>query len=136
MPLPLRYIFDVGDNSDDNQKIRSNSMIGGHSTIEDYVNFGLGAICHQYSHIGMGVMLGMGAVVTKNKRVLPFNTYIGSPIRFLKENKHLIDKLGFNASKISEHRKMYVSEWKRSRGAAANKTEGIALSNLDSEEHF
>lgn len=120
----------------DNVTLSSNSLIGGHSTIDDYVNFGLGATCHQYSYIGMGVMLGMGAVAPKRKRIIPFSVYIGSPIRFLKENKHLIDKLGFSTSKISECRKIYVSEWKKRNVMTANKIENTVLQNLDSEEHF
>jgi UDP-N-acetylglucosamine acyltransferase len=95
-----------------NVTLSSNSLIGGHSLIDDYANFGLGATCHQYSHIGMGAMLGMGAVVPKNKNIIPFTIYIGNPIRHLKDNKYLIDKLGFNDLNIHKIRKEYYSKAK------------------------
>lgn len=63
-----------------------NSLLGGHSYIMEGVNFGLGAICHQYSVIGAYSMLGMGTVVTKKSKILCGKIYVGSPARLLKNN--------------------------------------------------
>jgi UDP-N-acetylglucosamine acyltransferase len=111
-----------------NVTLSSNSLIGGYSTIEDYVNFGLGAICHQYSRIGMGAMLGMGAIVPKNKKVIPFNIYVGNPIKLLKENKHLIGKLELNECKTKAYRSEYLSVWRASQGIK-NTKENILVEN-------
>jgi UDP-N-acetylglucosamine acyltransferase len=120
-----------------NVTLSSNSLIGGYSTIDDYANFGLGAICHQYSHIGTGAMLGMGAIVPKNKKVIPFNIYVGNPIKILKENKHLIGKLGFNENEIKAYRSDYSSMWRMSHGIKNNKPENsVPESVFVGEEHF
>ena len=65
-----------------------NVLIGGHSSVGYGVNFGLGAICHQFSVIGSGSMVGMGAIVTKKSTIEPFKTYVGNPCKYLKDNEH------------------------------------------------
>jgi len=49
-------------------------------------NFGLGAVCHQFSIIGAYSMVGMGTVITKNTQITPGKIYVGSPAKYLKEN--------------------------------------------------
>lgn len=94
-----------------NVTLSCNALVGGHSIIEDDVNFGLGSICHQFSYIGRGAMIGMGTVIPKKKRILPFKTYIGNPVRELKDNQHLIDKLNVEEKVLNELRTNYSKEY-------------------------
>jgi hypothetical protein len=54
-----------------------------------------------------GVMLGMGAVVTKQSNLYRFSTFVGSPARMLKENVHLIKLLG--NEKVNEIMEKYAN---------------------------
>lgn len=63
-----------------------NVLIGGHSYLMEGCNFGLGAICHQFSIIGSYSMIGMGAIITKSTKVIPGKIYTGTPAKYLKEN--------------------------------------------------
>jgi UDP-N-acetylglucosamine acyltransferase len=54
-------------------------LIGGHTTVGDRTNIGLGSVVHQRLTIGEGVMVGMGSVVTND---LPcYALAFGSPAR-------------------------------------------------------
>jgi UDP-N-acetylglucosamine acyltransferase len=54
-------------------------LIGGHTTVGDRTNIGLGSVVHQRLNIGEGVMVGMGSVVTND---LPaYALAFGSPAR-------------------------------------------------------
>lgn len=68
-----------------------NVLIGGHSLLGRWVNMGLGSICHQYSIIGSGAMIGMGCIITKKTPVKPFETHVGNPAKYLRQNDHRID---------------------------------------------
>jgi len=74
-----------------NCTISCNVLIGGHSILGRWVNMGLGSICHQYSVIGGGSMIGMGCIITKKTPVKPFETHVGNPARHLRANNHRID---------------------------------------------
>lgn len=74
-----------------NCTISCNVLIGGHSILGRWVNMGLGSICHQYSVIGGGSMIGMGCIITKKTPVKPFETHVGNPARHLRANVHRID---------------------------------------------
>ncbi len=90
-----------------NCTISCNVLLGGHSMIGNKVNMGLGAICHQFSLIGEGAMIGMGTVIPKQKRIVPYKTYVGNPSRELKDNKKLIDSLKLDEKYIIDLRKDY-----------------------------
>lgn len=77
----------------DDTTLSCNVIIGGHSSIGCDVNFGIGAICHQFSVIGSGSMIGMGAIVTKTSEVKPLETHVGNPCKYLKDNTYKKDKL-------------------------------------------
>ncbi len=68
--------------------ISCNVLIGGHSLLGAWVNMGLGSICHQYSAIGGGSMIGMGCIITKKSRIKPFETHVGNPAKFIGMNEH------------------------------------------------
>jgi len=77
----------------DNSTLSINAVIGGHSSLGYDVNFGIGAVCHQFSVIGSGAMIGMGAIVTKKSKILPLQTYVGNPCKHLKENTYKRSRL-------------------------------------------
>lgn len=72
----------------DKTTLSCNVLIGGHSIVGEDVNFGLGSICHQFSVIGGGSMIGMGAIITKSANISPFGVYVGNPAKYLKVNTH------------------------------------------------
>ena len=73
-----------------NCTLACNVLIAGHSLLGRYVNMGLGSVCHQYSRIGSGSMIGMGTVITKKVNPKCFGLYVGTPPRCLKMNEHLM----------------------------------------------
>lgn len=69
--------------------ISCGAKIGGHAKICGHVNIGLNAVIHQRQKIMEGVMIGMGAVVTKKLITEPYKVYIGNPARLYGDNnKH------------------------------------------------
>jgi UDP-N-acetylglucosamine acyltransferase len=87
-----------------------NSLIGGHSIVDDYANLGLGCICHQFSYIGKGSMIGMGTIIPKNKEILPFATYVGNPSKYLKRNNHLIKKHNLSDEHLLKETSIYLEK--------------------------
>jgi UDP-N-acetylglucosamine acyltransferase len=75
-------------------------MIGGHSTVLDGANVGLGAVVHQRLVIGERAMVGMGSVVTKN--VPPYATAFGNPAVVRNSNKVGMERAGLSPELISE----------------------------------
>lgn len=85
-----------------------NSVVGGHSHVMKKANFGLGAVCHQFSVIGSYTMLGMNAVVTKKSQVLPGNIYKGVPIGpTLKINTVGLQRSAVTNDMLLEERRRY-----------------------------
>ena len=74
-----------------NVNISPLTSLGGYVSIENNANLGQGVIIHPRLHIGKGSMIGMNATVTKS--VPDFETWIGSPAKFLKMNEKAIKKL-------------------------------------------
>ena len=71
---------------EDNATISNAVQLGGHCRIMKNANLGFGCMVHQFQVIGSFSMVGMGTVVTKKSEILPGNTYVGSPARYLKKN--------------------------------------------------
>ncbi len=71
--------------------------IAGFVYVMEWVNFWMGAICHQSTVIGAYSMLWMGTIVTKKSAILPWKIYIWSPATFLRENT-----IGLERGSISE----------------------------------
>jgi UDP-N-acetylglucosamine acyltransferase len=67
--------------------ISCGAKIGGHTVIQDFVNLGLNACIHQKLTIPLGVIIGMGAVVTKKTELVPYTKLAGVPARIIGENK-------------------------------------------------
>lgn len=72
--------------------ISANVLLGGHCYVMENANLGMGAIVHQYSVIGAGVMLGMGSIVTKKTKIEPMGVYMGNPARYVRENTYVTGK--------------------------------------------
>jgi len=66
--------------------------LGGKVTVDDFANFGQGVIVHPRLKIGKGSMLGMNATVTKD--IPDWETWAGTPAKFLKMNERGIKKYG------------------------------------------
>jgi UDP-N-acetylglucosamine acyltransferase len=64
------------------------AKIGGHTVIGDEANIGLNAVIHQKQNIPAGVMIGMGAVVTKKAKPGPYEIYAGNPAKYIGENQN------------------------------------------------
>jgi UDP-N-acetylglucosamine acyltransferase len=60
--------------------------IGGHAKIGNNTNIGLNATVHQKVIIPEGIMIGMGAVITKKTELIPYHKYVGVPARNIGEN--------------------------------------------------
>lgn len=70
----------------DNNTISCGVKIGGHCLVGSNTNLGLNAVIHQRKLIPDGVMIGMGAVVTKKTELQNGMKYAGNPARLLGEN--------------------------------------------------
>lgn len=66
------------------------TCLGGSVIVKDYANIGMGVMAHPRLVIGTGSMVGMNATVTKD--VPEFETWVGTPAKFLKINQKGIDK--------------------------------------------
>jgi UDP-N-acetylglucosamine acyltransferase len=99
-PTVLSKVTEIGSNNylmmysyvahdcivEDNTTISNSVQIGGHCRIMKNANIGFGCMIHQFQVIGSYSMLGMGTIVTKKSTILPGNTYVGSPAKYLKKN--------------------------------------------------
>lgn len=77
----------------DDVVMANNVQIGGHSCVMKSANIGLSSVIHQFSLVGAGAMLGMGAIVTKSTVIKPFGKYVGSPAKFIGSNDYVINKI-------------------------------------------
>ncbi len=76
-----------------NNTIACGAKIGGFVKTGEYVNIALNGCVHQRLIIPEGVMLGMNSTLTKTIELHSYGIYAGTPARFLKKNKVLIDRL-------------------------------------------
>lgn len=99
----------VGHDSvlEDKVNLSCNVLIGGHSYLMKGCNFGLGAICHQFSIIGSYSMIGMGAIITKSTKVEPGKIYIGSPAKYLKDNFIGLERNNINLNILNKFINQY-----------------------------
>lgn len=63
-----------------------NSIIGGHTTVGEKTNFGLGAVSHQRLNIPEGCMIGMNSTITKKTIMTPNRKFAGSPAKDIGSN--------------------------------------------------
>ncbi len=91
--------------------IYNNVQVSAHTYISSFSEIGLSAAIHSFSFLGEGCIIGMGAVIPKNKRILPYKVYVGVPCKELKDNIQLIKKLNKPDLEIIELRKAYNTEF-------------------------
>ena len=96
-----------------NVTIANNAQIAGHTYISSFCNIGLSAVIHQFSFLGEGCMIGMGTVIPKQKRILPYKVYVGAPCKELRDNQYLIDKNQIGEKDLAELRKHYNTEFNK-----------------------
>lgn len=91
-----------------------NVLIGGHARIFRGANLGLGAVVHQHCAVGHYSMIGMNATVTKKSKIEALRKYVGTPARYLGENKIAFEKFGFTSysQKYFNH---LINTWKMQR---------------------
>ena len=85
---------------EDNLIISSNVVLGGNIHIMKHANLGIRTIVHQNQVIGSYSMIGMGSVITKNKKILPGYIYYGKPIKKIKKNILSLKKNKINDKKL------------------------------------
>jgi UDP-N-acetylglucosamine acyltransferase len=82
----------------DGVTLASSVLLAGHVEIGDFANLGLGAVVHQRRKIGVGSMVGMGSVVTRD--LPPFSKAFGNPARIQGVNRIGMQRLGISAETI------------------------------------
>ncbi len=65
-----------------------NSVVGGHTIVNEKCNLGLGAVIHQRLTIPEGCMIGMNSTITKTTVLTPWRKLAGSPARDIGKNMH------------------------------------------------
>jgi len=93
---------------EDKVNLSCNVLIGGHSYLMEGCNFGLGAICHQFSIIGAYSMVGMGTIITKSSKVEPGKVYVGSPSKYLKDNTIGLERNNIIQDKLDIFNNQYI----------------------------
>ncbi len=61
----------------ENVTLSPGAVIGGHAEIGKNVTIGINASVHQRVKIPEGCMIGMGAIITKGAKLLPYRKYVG-----------------------------------------------------------
>lgn len=64
--------------------LATNTILGGHTTIREYVTFGQGVITHPWVIIGEHAMIGLNSSVIKD--VLPYEKVAGCPAKTIGKN--------------------------------------------------
>ena len=77
---------------ENNITLSSNVVLGGNVYIMKYANLGIKTIVHQNQVIGSYSMIGMGSLITRNKKIIPGYVYYGKPIKKIKKNKFSLIK--------------------------------------------
>lgn len=99
-----------------NNRFESHCCIGtlnddNYAYISDFCTIGPLSAINQLSFLGEGCTIGGGAIVPKNKRILPYKVYIGVPCKELKDNEYMIDHNNINEKDLAELRKAYNTEF-------------------------
>ena len=106
LPTTLKKITFIGNNNyimnsttidhdcylENNITLSSNVVLGGNVYIMEYANLGIKTIVHQNQVIGSHSMVGMGSLITRNKKIIPGYVYYGKPIKKIKKNKFSLIK--------------------------------------------
>jgi UDP-N-acetylglucosamine acyltransferase len=91
----------------DDVTLACNAIIGGHTRVMDFANFGLGAIAHQNIILPPGIMLGAGAVAVKQVYE-EWMIYAGVPAVKLKPNVIGLERANITKLRKSELESLYI----------------------------
>jgi len=80
--------------------LASSVLLAGHVVVEDRANIGMGTCVHQFRHVGVGAMVGMGAVVTRD--IPAYSIAYGSPARVRGANRVGLERAGCSPSVIAD----------------------------------
>jgi len=98
----------------DKVTIAAGATLAGHVQVDPYAFIGINAAIHQHQIIGMGAMIGAGTVVPKrtiNSMIMPFQTFVGVPARYIGYNKVGIERNGFSMADVNEATEQYLEEF-------------------------
>lgn len=116
MPTSLRddtFLMDkvhIAHDCEINSKatIACGTMLAGHVSVQVGANLGLNVSVHQFRCVGIGAMVGMGAVVATD--IPPLAVATGIPARVRRLNSVLLKRLGFAEDVISTIEASYSIE--------------------------
>ena len=114
LPTTLKKITHIGNDNyimnsttidhdcylENNITLSSNVILGGNLYIMRYANLGIKTIVHQNQVIGSYSMIGMGSLITKNKKIIPGYVYYGKSIKKIKKNKFSLIKNKISAKDL------------------------------------
>ena len=92
---------------EDDVILSSNVILGGNIHIMKNANLGIKTIVHQNQVIGSFSMIGMGSIITKNKRILPGYMYYGKPIKKIRKNILSLKKNRINDKNLKNEHARY-----------------------------
>tara|TARA_B100001121_G_scaffold300388_1_gene310181 strand:- start:80 stop:667 length:588 start_codon:yes stop_codon:yes gene_type:complete len=121
LPTILKKKTYIGDNNyimnsstidhdcylDNNIVLSSNVILGGNVHVMKYANLGMKTIVHQNQVIGSFSMIGMGSIITKNKKILPGYLFYGKPVKKVKKNIFSLKKNKINDKKLKIENKKF-----------------------------
>lgn len=90
----------------DGVTMASGVRLAGHTIIGTLANLGMGTLVHQRRQIGVGAMVGMGSVVTRD--VPPFAKAYGSPARVHGINAIILNRLLADDGVVAGLREQYA----------------------------
>ena len=94
--------------------IAAGATLAGHVKVDPRAFIGINAAIHQHQIIGMGAMIGAGSVVTKrsiNTMIMPFQTWVGVPARYIGYNKVGITRGGYSMADVNQATEIYMEEY-------------------------
>ncbi|HSA53774.1 MAG TPA: UDP-N-acetylglucosamine acyltransferase [Yinghuangia sp.] len=74
-------------------------QLGGHTEIGAHANIGMSAVLHQFSRVGPGAMVGMGACV--RREIAPFSIAVGNPARAVGVNEIGLARCGIDGDAVA-----------------------------------
>ena len=114
LPTTLKKITHIGNENyimnsttidhdcylENNITLSSNVVLGGNVYIMKYANLGIKTIVHQNQVIGSYSIVGMGSLITRNKKIMPGFVYYGKPVKKIKKNKFSLIKNKISVKKL------------------------------------
>ena len=89
---------------EDNITMSSNVVLGGNVHIMKYSNLGIRTIVHQNQVIGSYCMIGMGSIITKNKKIKPGFVFYGKPIKLIRKNIHILQNNKISSKMLAKEK--------------------------------